>query len=125
MRRALEARPEYPEARWTLALARLPQVYAAGEDPASARGEFASALEELERWFDTPERVAAGAAAVGTVQPFSLAYQEEPNRDLLERHGRLCGRLMGAWQRAQGLAPAAREIRSRRCACRPTRSGKR
>src|SRR5262245_52347082 len=105
MRRALEARPEYPEARWTLALARLPQVYAAGEDPARARREFASALEDLEGWFDTPERVAAGAAAVGTVQPFSLAYQEEPNRELLERHGRLCNRLMTAWLRAQGLAP--------------------
>src|SRR5262245_18035850 len=87
MRLALEARPEFPEARWTLALARLPQVYAAGEDPARARREFASALQELERWFDTPERIAAGAAAVGTVQPFSLAYQEEPNRELLERHG--------------------------------------
>lgn len=105
MRRALEVRPEYAEARWTLALARLPQVYAAGEDPARARKDVASALEELDRWFDTPERIAAGAAAVGTVQPFSLAYQEEPNREVLERHGRLCSRLMGAWLRAQGLAP--------------------
>jgi predicted O-linked N-acetylglucosamine transferase (SPINDLY family) len=107
-RRALEARPEYAEARWALTLARLPQVYAAGEDPTRTRGEFAAAFQELERWFESPQRVAAGAAAVGTVQPFSLAYQEVPNRDLLERHGELCARLMGAWQRTQSLASTAR-----------------
>lgn len=104
--KALELRPDYAEARWSLALARLPQVYAAGEDPARARAEFTSALEGLERWFD-PARAAAGAVAVGAVQPFSLAYQEEPNRELLERHGRLCTRLMAEWLRAQDLAPAA------------------
>jgi len=103
-RQALSLRPEYAEARWSLALARMPQVYAAGEDPARARSELASALDELERWFE-PARLAAGAAAVGAMQPFSLAYQETPNRELLERHGRLCARLMSEWQRAQGLSP--------------------
>ena len=99
---ALRLRPEYPEAAWSLALARIPQVYAAGEDPARFRADFSRALEDLERWFDA-RRSAAGAAAVGTVQPFSLAYREEPNRELLERHGRLCARLMGAWQQAHAL----------------------
>ena len=103
-RRALDLRPDYAEARWALALARLPQVYAAGEDPLRARSEFAAALQELDGWFEAPERIAAGAAAVGTIQPFSLAYQEEANRELLERHGRLCTRLMTAWLRSQGLA---------------------
>jgi protein O-GlcNAc transferase len=106
-RRALDLKPDYAEARWALALGRLPQVYAAGEDPARARSEFAAALEELERWFEPVERAASGAAAVGTVQPFSLAYQEAPNRELLERHGRLCTRLMTAWLRSQGLAPTS------------------
>lgn len=105
-RQALSLRPEYPEARWSLALARMPQVYGAGEDPARSRSDFSSALDELERWFD-PARVAAGCDAVGTVQPFSLAYQEEPNRELLERYGRLCVRLMAEWQRAQGLSARA------------------
>ena len=107
-RRALELRPEYAEARWALALARLPQVYATGDDPARARSEFSSALAELERWFEPPGRQVAGAAAVGTVQPFSLAYREQPNRELLERHGRLCARLLSAWSQAEGLAPVAK-----------------
>jgi predicted O-linked N-acetylglucosamine transferase (SPINDLY family) len=106
-REALRLRPEYLEARWSLALARIPQVYAAGEDPARCRAEFSAALQELERWFDDPARAAAGAAAVGAMQPFSLAYQEEPNRELLERYGRLCSRLMASCQR-KGETPGRR-----------------
>lgn len=107
-RRALELRPEYPEARWSLALGGIPQVYADGEDPARVRRELASGLVDLERWFDTPARAAAAEAVVGLVQPFSLAYEEKPNRELLERHGRLCVRLMSEWERAQGLSAAVR-----------------
>jgi protein O-GlcNAc transferase len=111
--KALELRPDYAEARWSLALARLPEVYDAAEDAARARAEFASALEGLERWFE-PARAAAGAVAVGAVQPFSLAYQELPNRELLERHGRLCARLMVEWMRTQGFAPAPKREREDR-----------
>ena len=107
-RRALELRPEYVESRWALALARLPQVSADADEPARARSEFSSALAELERWFEPAPRVATGAAAVGTVQPFNLAYQEEANRELLERHGRLCVRLMAAWAEAERIARAAK-----------------
>jgi len=105
---ALRLRPEYAEARWSLALARIPQVYAVGEDPARFRAGLAQALEDLDRWFDA-RRAGSGAAVVGTVQPFSLAYREEPNRELLERHGRLCARLMETWRQAQRIpAPSRR-----------------
>jgi len=108
-RRALEIRPEYAEARWSLALGGIPQVYARGEDPARVRSEVASRLAELENWFDRPARVAAAEAVVGLMQPFSLAYEETSNRELLQRHGRLCARLMSEWERAQGLsAPVTR-----------------
>ncbi len=93
-RQALSLRPGYAEARWSLALGVLPQVYAAGEEPSRARQQLADSLQELERWFDPAARAAAGEAAVGAMQPYSLAYQEEPNRELLERHGPLCVRLM-------------------------------
>ena len=101
---ALRVRPQYAAARWSAALARIPQVYAAGEDPARVRADFDRALRELER--DLGTGGAAAAAAVGSVQPFSLAYREEPNRELLERYGRLCARLMGEWQGAQGRRAA-------------------
>ena len=77
--KALELRPDFAEARWSLALARLP-AGVRGQRRSSARAaEFTSGLEGLERWFE-PARAAAGAVAVGAVQPFSLAYQEVPNR---------------------------------------------
>jgi predicted O-linked N-acetylglucosamine transferase (SPINDLY family) len=105
-RRALEIQPEHAQARWSLALGGIPQVYGNGEDPARVRRELAAGLAELERWFDTPARAAAAEAVVGLMQPFSLAYEEQPNRELLERHGRLCVRLMSEWERAQGLSAA-------------------
>lgn len=107
-RRALEIRPEYPEARWSLALGGIPQVYAKDDDPARMRRELASGIGELERWFNTPARAAAAEAVVGLMQPFSLAYEERSNRELLERHGRLCARLMSEWERAQGLSAAVK-----------------
>jgi len=44
---------------------------------------------------------------VGVQQPFWLAYQEENNRDLLERYGNLCTRLMSEWFDRQGFAASA------------------
>ncbi len=108
-REALRLRPDYAEARWSIAMAQLPQVCQAADEPARRRSAFADELAGLERWFDD-SRPAQGHAAVGAAQPFSLAYQEEPNRELLERHGRLCARLMTQWREAQGI-PAARPRR--------------
>lgn len=108
-RRAVELRPQSAEARWSLALGGIPQTCADGEEPARARRELAAKLGDLERWLDSidpPARAAAAETAVGLMQPFSLAYEEQPNRELLERHGRLCMRLMSEWERAQGLSPA-------------------
>lgn len=113
-RQALALRPRFAEARWSAAISVLPQVYGTGEDPARARAAFAAELGELERWC---ERVsgAEACAAVGAVQPFSLAYQEEPNRELLERYGRLCTRLMSRWRAAEGVPEMnpARDARRR------------
>ena len=59
-------------------------------------------LAELNAWFDE-DRVALGYKAVGTSQPFYLAYQEENNRDLLFQYGTLCARLMKHWQDKQAF----------------------
>jgi predicted O-linked N-acetylglucosamine transferase (SPINDLY family) len=100
--------PALGEARWARVIAQLPAVYGPDEAPAQKRAAFARELEELDRWF-TPARLAQGFEAVGTIQPFFLAYQEENNRDLLMRYGALCARIMGEWQRRQGIeAPSGR-----------------
>src|ERR1043165_1875810 len=52
--------------------------------------------------------------AVGSAQPFYLAYHDASNRDLLARYGRLCAALMQRWQQAAGLTPPAGGPRGRR-----------
>jgi predicted O-linked N-acetylglucosamine transferase (SPINDLY family) len=110
-RRVLEIDPDDVMARWSVTMAQLPLVYAFGEDPGQRRRQFAAELAELERWFDA-RRGPAGAQAVGTDQPFELAYQEENNRELLARYGGLCSRLMEDWRRAEELAPPVLRRRS-------------
>jgi predicted O-linked N-acetylglucosamine transferase (SPINDLY family) len=108
-RHALALRPDYAEARWSLALCHVPQVYGIGEDPGRARADLAAALGELEAWCEQAgERAADG---VGAMQPFSLAYDEAPNRALLERYGTLCGRVMARAHRPVIAAHAGRPLR--------------
>jgi len=103
-RQALACDPDHVEARWSIAMSQVPSVYTAGEDPADCRARFAEELDRLPGWFDG-ERSARGFLAVGSDQPFRLAYQEQDNRELLRRHGQLCARLMEHWPERQKLAP--------------------
>lgn len=107
-RKALSLDPEYVEARWALAMSQVPKMYGPDTDPKTCRAAFAEQLDELERWFDGG-RSAEGFRAVGTQQPFPLAYQEENNRSLLQRYGNLCARLMGEWYgRQEFVVPGRR-----------------
>jgi len=101
-KKALALDPEYIEARWALAISQVPKMYDSGTSPSECRAAFSAQLDELDRWF-TGARASEGFKAVGSQQPFSLAYQEENNRELLVRYGRLCSRLMDAWFGRQGL----------------------
>lgn len=101
-KKALSLDPENVEARWALALSQVPKMFDMGIEPSRCRAAFSARLDELDRWL-VGTRAAEGYRAVGSQQPFTLAYQEEDNRDLLERYGRLCTRLMGAWFERQGL----------------------
>ncbi len=100
---ALSLDPEYVQARWSRAMCRIPVLRGPQEDLAGSRRAFSQELAALERWFDAG-RSSAGYRAVGTQQPFWLAYQEEDNVELLRRYGRLCARLMASWHVSPGLA---------------------
>ncbi|MGH8660603.1 MAG: tetratricopeptide repeat protein [Burkholderiales bacterium] len=106
-RAALAFKPEFAQARWSLAMCRIPVVREAGDDLNRIRAEFSAELDRLDQWFDA-SRSAEGHRAVGVQQPFWLAYQEDDNRDLLQRYGRLCARLMGRWQDQAGIRPGER-----------------
>ena len=109
---AIEARPDYAEARWARAMSHVPAVYGAGVDPAERRRAFAAELKSLRKWFAASKRPDA-FLAVGVHQPFYLAYQESPNRELLAEYGELCAEQMGRWQSRAGLAPPAKRARSK------------
>ncbi|MGZ5122177.1 MAG: tetratricopeptide repeat protein [Burkholderiales bacterium] len=102
-RNTLSLQPEHVEARWALTVSQIPAVYENDDEPARRRAAFSQTLQELEEWFD-PSRIAQGYRAVGAVQPFLLAYQEENNRDLLSRYGKLCTKLMSHWFNQTGFA---------------------
>lgn len=107
-RKALSLMPEYAEARWAHTMAQIPLVYEVDDDLQHFRSAFSRELAELANWFAADsKRMVNGFKAVGTHQPFYLAYQEENNRDFLSRYGDLCTRLMRAWQEGPGLAASA------------------
>ena len=109
--KAVALNPEHTLARWSLAMAQLPAVFPLDADPMRHRAAFSSELGNLERWFDAT-RIAEGYKVVGNQTPFFLAYQEENNRDLLERHGRLCARLMADWFDRQAIPRAKKPGRA-------------
>jgi predicted O-linked N-acetylglucosamine transferase (SPINDLY family) len=108
---ALALDPEYAEARWAHTMSRPPMV--AGDEAEQVEGRlgFAEELTALERWCALRGWEKA-AQAVGTQQPFYLAYQDADHRESIARYGALCGRLMGGWQKATGFPTPARVARA-------------
>ena len=102
---ALSLRPDYVEAYWAYAMSQIALVYGADDDYRTFTRAFSNALEKLEEWFDS-ERVKDGHKAVGSQQPFFLAYLEQNNRMLLSKYGDLCRRLMAYWQEQQDITVA-------------------
>jgi predicted O-linked N-acetylglucosamine transferase (SPINDLY family) len=106
--RAVELDPRDATARFALAMGHLRPVYDDAAQMEASRRAFTRAVAELDAWF-APARAAAGAQAVGSAQPFYLAYQPFDNRSLLASCGNLAARLMatGAPVPAPSTAPKA------------------
>src|SRR6266571_5355826 len=98
--KALALAPGMLAARWAKAIAQLPAVYSSAPEVGVRRAAFAERLGELETWLSA-RTIHDGDRAVGAIQPFLLAYQDESNRNLLERYGTLCARLMANWQKGR------------------------
>jgi protein O-GlcNAc transferase len=96
--RALEVRPEYLTARWNLCTSRLKVIYRDQDDVGLSRAAYCRDLEGLESAcrLDSPGAIAEAAEAVGSTQPFYLAYQGEIDRDLQISYGTLVARIMAA-----------------------------
>jgi predicted O-linked N-acetylglucosamine transferase (SPINDLY family) len=104
---AVALEPGSAEARWVLAMCQMPRMFDAEGRAEPARAACAGALADLDAWLAGP-RMEGAETAVGAATPFYLAYQEQPNRELLSRYGNLCARVMGQWWEKEGLSRRAR-----------------
>ena len=93
--RAVDLDPQNARARFALAMSHLRPIYDDAGQMDASRKAFARALGELDAWC-TPARAAAAAQAVGSAQPFYLAYHAVDARPLLLPYGKLATRLMAA-----------------------------
>ncbi len=96
-------------ARWLLTMAQCKPIPDDAAEVATARFAFTSELSSLERWFESAPRPGA-FLAVGSLQPFYLAYQNFDNRELLMRYGRLCSGCMQTLPVAQSSAQEQRVL---------------
>jgi protein O-GlcNAc transferase len=80
---------------WKFAMSQCQSFYPAERDISRSRDEFSKCLGELHTWFHAAQRPEA-YAAVGTTQPFFIAYQPYNNKELLGRYGRLCAEWMAS-----------------------------
>ncbi|WP_448192941.1 O-linked N-acetylglucosamine transferase, SPINDLY family protein [Azospirillum sp. sgz301742] len=97
-RRASLLDPGNTVARLGLCMANLPVLYDRTEELPAARASYRQELLALAQdiRLDTPAAIAAAADSFGSFQPYYLAYQEMPDRDLQEIYGGLACRVMAA-----------------------------
>jgi len=110
--RALMLKPDFAEALWSFHVSHLAVIPGSDDRNPVDRTRFDQHLAELELWFDG-DRLTDGYNTVAVQQPFYLAYQEEDNREVMVRYGKLCNRLMSCWQQSQGIKPANLKARGR------------
>ena len=112
--RAVDLDPHNARARFSLAMSHLRPIYDSAEQMDASRRAFTRAMAELDAWF-TPARAIAGASAVGSAQPFYIAYHPVDARPLLLPYGRTATRLMASGAETPDMpaapAPGARKLR--------------
>ncbi len=110
-RRALATQPSDGRARLGACVAELPVLYETEADIDAARGRYTRSLTALDVWTEAAktEDLARLADAVGTVQPFFLAYQARDDRELQSLYGRLVCRALAARHPDLSAAPSRRD----------------
>jgi protein O-GlcNAc transferase len=108
-RQALELNPGCLRARTRLVGAQLPPVPADPQEWLAARTHFATELAALESWFAGNSLSDADAMLAARQQFFYLSYDEQSNRELLERYRGLCSARLAP---LYGTAPRANSGRA-------------
>lgn len=108
LRRAVAIDGDNPIARWKLAISQIKTFYNTPAEIEASRQNFAESLENLESWFRATHRPDA-SRAVGSTQPFYIAYHPFNNRDLLTRYGKLCNEWMASMSIDMPLARSSQQ----------------
>jgi predicted O-linked N-acetylglucosamine transferase (SPINDLY family) len=96
--RALQFKPDYAHAKFGICMSHLPIIYANFDEISLRRERYQQHLESLARFYQTAsqkERENA-ADAVGSLQPYFLAYQGLNDRDLQQIYGEMICQLMSS-----------------------------
>lgn len=110
---AIELEPMHTIARWALAMAVFRPVIDSETEIDDSRAAFEAGIADLDAWF-TPSRIAHGVQAVGSSQPFFLAYLAKDNVQHMVTYGKLCARIMGAVTRPRLEKPSIQAVQLRK-----------
>ncbi len=102
-------------ARWKLAVSQCRSFFSTTAEIEASRQAFAESLKDLQTWFRATRRPDA-YRAVGSTQPFYIAYHSFNNRDLLTCYGTLCSEWMASMPVEAALARSG-QPRAPRNAC--------
>ena len=94
--RAFAIKPDFLEAEFAACMAELPVLYRDAAEIAERRTAYDAHLNRLCAAVERAPAPGALAAAVGSHQPFYLAYQGQNDRALAARYGALVARIMAA-----------------------------
>jgi len=89
LRRAAEIEASNPTVRLLMAVSEVKPINQSRAEIEASRAAFDQAITELQSWYSTAP-VNDAYTAVGSAQPFFLAYQPYNNKQLLSRYGALC-----------------------------------
>jgi protein O-GlcNAc transferase len=95
---AINIKPGYIAARWARCLSRLPIIYSDDSDLEYSRKLYRKELLELSESIrlDSAQDIGAAVGAVGTQQPFHLAYQGLNDCELQQIYGDLVHKIISA-----------------------------
>jgi predicted O-linked N-acetylglucosamine transferase (SPINDLY family) len=100
--KALHLKSDFYIARWAMPFVTILTSFLGINNINEIREIFLNELEELDKWF-TEETLEKAYTAVGSRQPFYLAYQELNNKKILSQYGKISNRLMNYWQKKNNL----------------------
>ena len=95
--KAISLRPNNVSYRWDHTISQLPKIYLNQEEYRVSLQNFENELCKFEKFLNN-EKLDEAVKVVGKSYPYYLAYFENNNRKLLEKHGEICYKIMKHYQ---------------------------